>query len=245
MEKIYQRRWTQTKVGFVCVMHKSELRPGGFILADTFIHSLHMYCKRKFTLYLFDNASDDKYSVPLYPNIKYTYIEDQNDEGLLGADYKGINMAGLFGSNTNFDISNLDKIISSITQPQDTGFNLKDFGGGLLDTGKDLFNTASDVGSQGLDFLQENKDGLEIVGGLLGTGANIFNARNQQKQAQGLLDLQRSNFANIESERQRQIAKEEQAQDAFVGGAELGLGLRPSAEEEAQRKQQQSNFYGL
>jgi len=79
-------------IGFVCVMHKSKLRVNGFDLIDNFIKTLFKYCKRNFTLYLFDNESDEKYNIPNYPNIKYTYIEDQSIRGLLVYN-NGTNMA--------------------------------------------------------------------------------------------------------------------------------------------------------
>jgi len=62
-------------IGFVVPMHKSNLRPNGFEFIDTFIRTLYKFCKKEFILYLFDNASVEKYNVPNYPNIEYTYIE--------------------------------------------------------------------------------------------------------------------------------------------------------------------------
>jgi len=73
-------------------MHKSKLRTNGFKLIDDFIKSLYKYCKKEFILYLFDNESDEKYNVPNYPNIKYTYVEDQSIKGLLVFN-DGTNMA--------------------------------------------------------------------------------------------------------------------------------------------------------
>ena len=51
-----------------------------------------MFCKKEFILYLFDNASDEKYNIP-YFDIKYTYIEDQTIRGLAGPYNDGIKMA--------------------------------------------------------------------------------------------------------------------------------------------------------
>jgi len=63
-------------------MHKSFLRRIGFDLIDNFIKSLYKYCAEPFNLYLFDNQSDEKYSVPKYMNLTYTYIKDQSIRGL-------------------------------------------------------------------------------------------------------------------------------------------------------------------
>ena len=93
MEKIYHWRWTQTKVGFVVVMHKSELRPNGFNFISGYIRTLYKYCKEDFILYLFDNQSDEKYNVPNHKNIRYEYIEDQFKRGLVGPANDGVNRA--------------------------------------------------------------------------------------------------------------------------------------------------------
>lgn len=63
-------------------MHKSSLRSIGFELIDNFIKSLYKYCNEPFNLYLFDNQSDEKYNVPKYMNLTYTYIKDQSIRGL-------------------------------------------------------------------------------------------------------------------------------------------------------------------
>ena len=70
------------KVGFVVVMHKSNVRKDGFVKINTFITTLYKFCRRDFILYLFDNESDEEYCVPNYPNIVYTYIENQMLKGL-------------------------------------------------------------------------------------------------------------------------------------------------------------------
>jgi len=80
-------------IGFICVMHKSKFRPNGFELINNFIKSLYEFCKKDFTLYLFDNGSDEKYDVPNYPNIKYEYIEDQTVGGLLRPYNDGVTKA--------------------------------------------------------------------------------------------------------------------------------------------------------
>ncbi len=69
-------------IGITVAMHKSEKRENGFELINDFIDSLYKYCKRKFMLYLFDNQSDEDYSVPNYLNINYEYIENQLLRGL-------------------------------------------------------------------------------------------------------------------------------------------------------------------
>jgi len=70
------------KIGFVNVMHKSKLRPNGFKYISEFIESLYKHCNKDFMLYLYDNESDEQYNVTDYPNLKYTYIEDQSIGGL-------------------------------------------------------------------------------------------------------------------------------------------------------------------
>jgi len=80
-------------IGFVCIMHQSELRPNGFRLVRKMIRSLYKSCERDFILYLFDNASNKKFEVPNYKNIRYIYIEDQMIRGLAGPYNDGIKMA--------------------------------------------------------------------------------------------------------------------------------------------------------
>lgn len=79
-------------IGIVVVMHKSHLRPNGFELINRFIESLYEFLKERFYLYLFDNASSEKYTIPNYDNIKYTYIENQYIRGLQPIN-DGINQA--------------------------------------------------------------------------------------------------------------------------------------------------------
>jgi hypothetical protein len=74
-------------------MHKSKLRPTGFDMVNDLIYSLYDSCSKDFILYLLDNTSDEKYDVLNYPNIDYTYIKDQNKNGVIGADYMGIGKA--------------------------------------------------------------------------------------------------------------------------------------------------------
>lgn len=96
-----------SKVGFVNVMHQSALRPNGFELITAFIHSLYEHCEAPFHLYLYDNASEEKYAVPDMPNLTYTYIEDQSEglakpynEGTLQAERDGCDVLVL----TNDDV---------------------------------------------------------------------------------------------------------------------------------------------
>jgi GT2 family glycosyltransferase len=75
-------------------MHKSKgTSRYSFDIINKFITTLYEHCKEDFTLYLFDNGSDEKYDVPNYPNIKYKYIEDQFKRGLVGPLNDGINAA--------------------------------------------------------------------------------------------------------------------------------------------------------
>lgn len=63
-------------------MHKcKDCERNTFDSINNFIKSLYKFCKRDFILYLFDNASDEKYSLP-YKDIRYEYIEDQTLRGL-------------------------------------------------------------------------------------------------------------------------------------------------------------------
>lgn len=85
---------TTNKVGFICLMHKcKDCSRNSFDIINNFIESLYKYCKRDFTLYLFDNGSDEVYDVPSYSNIKYIKIEDQTIRGLAGPYNDGIKMA--------------------------------------------------------------------------------------------------------------------------------------------------------
>jgi len=82
------------KVGFVCLMHKcKDCSRNSFDIINNFIESLYKFCKRDFTLYLFDNGSDEVYEVPSYSNIKYIRIKDQTIRGLAGPYNDGIKMA--------------------------------------------------------------------------------------------------------------------------------------------------------
>jgi len=81
-------------IGFVCIMHKcKECERNSFKTIDKLIGSLYTHCKKDFILYLFDNASDQKYNVPNYVRIKYNYIKDQFKRGLAGPYNDGIRMA--------------------------------------------------------------------------------------------------------------------------------------------------------
>lgn len=80
-------------IGFICIMHKSKLRPNGFELINNFIKTLYEFCKKDFILYLFDNESDEKYDVPNYSNIIYEYIENQYLRGLVGPYNDGVKKA--------------------------------------------------------------------------------------------------------------------------------------------------------
>jgi len=78
-------------IGFICVMHKcKDCARNTFEPINNFIKSLYKFCKKDFVLYLFDNASDEKYNVPNFGNIKYEYIEDQSLRGLAGPYNDGI-----------------------------------------------------------------------------------------------------------------------------------------------------------
>ena len=81
-------------IGFVCIMHScKDCSRNTFDTINNFIKSLYKYCHRDFILYLFDNASDKKYKIPNYKNIRYKYIEDQTIRGLAGPYNDGIRMS--------------------------------------------------------------------------------------------------------------------------------------------------------
>jgi len=89
-------------IGFVCIMHKcKDCARNTFYTINNFIKSLYRFCKSDFILYLFDNASDEKYKIPRYNyhpflqtrHIKYSYIENQMLRGLAGPYNDGIKMA--------------------------------------------------------------------------------------------------------------------------------------------------------
>lgn len=70
-------------IGFVCVMHKCKnCSRNSFNTINRFVKSLYKHCREDFTLYLYDNESDEKFNLPKYNNIKYTYVEDQSIKGL-------------------------------------------------------------------------------------------------------------------------------------------------------------------
>jgi len=70
-------------IGFICVMHKcSKCSRNSFDIINNFINSLYEHCTKDFILYLFDNGSDEKYLIPNYTNIRYTYIKNQDERGL-------------------------------------------------------------------------------------------------------------------------------------------------------------------
>ena len=80
-------------IGIVIVIHQSKFRPNGFEFVNNCIESLYKFLKKDFILYLFDNASVEKYNVPNYPNIKYEYIKDQTIRGLVGPVNDGVDKA--------------------------------------------------------------------------------------------------------------------------------------------------------
>ena len=75
-------------VAFIFAFHQSEkIRPNGFYIVDRLIQSIHKYCNYNYTIYLFDNTSEDSFPLENYKgfNIKYEYVENQTVRGLTGA----------------------------------------------------------------------------------------------------------------------------------------------------------------
>jgi len=98
--------------------------------------------------------------------------------------------------------------------------------GGLYDFGKGLVGSSGTIGTDGartgteglMGFLTNNQDALKFGGNVLGAIGNYQQAQSQQDYAKGLLDLQRQQINTAEAERQRQIDKEEEAQQSMMTG---------------------------
>lgn len=81
------------KVGFVTTMHVSKkYRPHGEKYINDYILSLFSYAQFPFKIYIIDNGSDNKWNSVYIKNncIDYTYIENQNINGITGAWNLGI-----------------------------------------------------------------------------------------------------------------------------------------------------------
>ena len=75
------------KVAFILTMHQSkEIRPNGFYLVDRYLKSLKNSCSFDYTVFLFDNTSEDKFNLDKYSDmdIRYTYVDDQTKRGNTG-----------------------------------------------------------------------------------------------------------------------------------------------------------------
>ena len=77
------------KIAIVLTMHQSkEIRPNGFALIDRYLKSLKesVDSSWKYTIFLFDNTSEDKFNLDKYADmdIRYTYVEDQTKTGNTG-----------------------------------------------------------------------------------------------------------------------------------------------------------------
>jgi len=121
------------------------------------------------------------------------------------------------------------------------GLNFGDVSAGLSSLGSGISGLLGSTGSVGKDGvrtntsgllggLMDNKDLIGLGGQLLGGYAQYQNAQSQADYAKGLLDLNRQQINATEAERQRQIDKEEEAQQSMMTGfTQSGL----------------SNYYGV
>ena len=74
------------KVGLIVTAHQSKkFRPMGKDLIDRYLKSLKSWIKHDYTVYFFDNSSEDKFELDEYQMpIDYTYVEDQSLRGNTG-----------------------------------------------------------------------------------------------------------------------------------------------------------------
>ena len=74
------------KVGLIVTAHQSKkFRPMGKDLIDRYLKSLKSWIKHDYTVYFFDNSSEDKFELGEYQMpIDYTYVEDQSLRGNTG-----------------------------------------------------------------------------------------------------------------------------------------------------------------
>jgi hypothetical protein len=109
---------------------------------------------------------------------------------------------------------------------------------------------------------QANQGLLGAIGQVASTGndiAGLYNSfvtmpkyyKQQNALQQGILDMNRQNYANIEAERQRQVAKEQQANQAMSSGFNAsGLGLYDKKKKQqvltdTGRNIENSNYYAV
>lgn len=88
------------KVGYTFAFHYSEkIRPNGKMVVGQSIDGFYNNCKYDFESFIIDNQSMPRTSfqevidTDKYPNMHYTYIEDQFIKGITGAWSEGINQA--------------------------------------------------------------------------------------------------------------------------------------------------------
>ena len=100
-------------IGFVLTCNQSKTRPNGFYVVDRFLQSLHEHCNYEHKIYLFDNASEDKFDLDKYKelNIEYTYVEDQTKRGNTGPWNDGVTAAFNDGADQVY-VCNDDLIIN-------------------------------------------------------------------------------------------------------------------------------------
>lgn len=83
------------RVGFVCTIHQSvKHRSNGFDLFNNYLQSLYTCCERSFNLYVFDNASEDKFKIENCPgNLQITRVDNQYKGGLTYTWNEGVKQA--------------------------------------------------------------------------------------------------------------------------------------------------------
>jgi len=88
------------KIGYTLTFHhSSNIRPNGKKVLKQNIESIYSSCKYDFSSYIIDNQSDPKTSfyetidISKFPNLNYTYVENQYEKGITGAWSMGISQA--------------------------------------------------------------------------------------------------------------------------------------------------------
>lgn len=85
----------EAKVGFICTTHQSaKHRVNGFELFNDYLQSLYTNCKHTFSLYAFDNASEDSFNIDVkVDNFNITRVDNQYKGGLTYTWNEGVKQA--------------------------------------------------------------------------------------------------------------------------------------------------------
>jgi hypothetical protein len=136
--------------------------------------------------------------------------------------------------------------------------------GASADTIANMGKSFTDAGAYANNTLGGlfNSDNLKTIGNIASAGKDIgglYNSlvtmpeyyKNQNALQGQIIDMNRQNYANIETERQRQIAKENEANQAMSSGfASSGLGLYDEKKKQQTltdtgRNIENSNYYAV